>query len=199
MFFKEDKETLNLLGSYTSRKEPRKINPKEEEPKETIREKIVYRDMGKIDIKAKTEKKYNKENFVYAGFLDRFLATLMDCIILLVPIAIMQIIASAIIKNQTFISFIFEFILPLIATILFWTEKGGTPGKLIMNMYIVDEKNGEKMNIGQSFIRYIAYIPSMIIGCLGFIWIAFDDKKQGWHDKIAGTVVIKKRTKEVEF
>ncbi len=39
--------------------------------------------------------------------------------------------------------------------------------------------------------RYLGYFASTIPLCLGFLWIAFDKRKQGWHDKLAGTVVIR--------
>jgi len=39
--------------------------------------------------------------------------------------------------------------------------------------------------------RYFAYFISTIPLCLGFLWITFDRKKQGWHDKLAGTVVVR--------
>ena len=45
--------------------------------------------------------------------------------------------------------------------------------------------------IPTEFVRYFAYIVSFMPLYLGFIWIYFDKRKQGFHDKIAGTVVIK--------
>ena len=45
--------------------------------------------------------------------------------------------------------------------------------------------------------RYFAYIVSMLPLCFGFFWVAFDKRKQGWHDKLAGTVVIKKINTDV--
>jgi uncharacterized RDD family membrane protein YckC len=46
--------------------------------------------------------------------------------------------------------------------------------------------------------RYVGYIISTIPLCLGFLWVGFDSKKQGWHDKIAGTVVVRNRRHGVE-
>ncbi len=43
----------------------------------------------------------------------------------------------------------------------------------------------------QSIIRYIGYIPSILVFCIGLFWVAFDPKKQGWHDKMAKTVVVR--------
>ena len=46
---------------------------------------------------------------------------------------------------------------------------------------------------GQLIGRYLGYYVSMIPLCLGLIWVAFDARKQGWHDKLAGTVVVRDR------
>lgn len=199
--FHEEKDTLNLLGSYTSRKESIKTYPKEEQI-EAIKEKIVYRNIGTFSTKKQKNNKieYDIDKYEYAGFLDRLLATILDSIIIYLPIRIIEniIIFTTLKPISTII--LFEIILPLIITIIFWTNKSATPGKLIMNMYIVDERTGQKIDTAQSIIRYIGYLPSAFIFGLGFIWIAVDQKNQGWHDKIAGTIVIKKKkNKEIEF
>ncbi len=56
---------------------------------------------------------------------------------------------------------------------------------------IVDAVSGNAPTNGQMIGRYFAYFISTIPLCLGFLWIAFDKKKQGWHDKLAGTVVVR--------
>ena len=56
---------------------------------------------------------------------------------------------------------------------------------------IVDAKTGGKPSTKQCVVRYFAYILSFIPFGLGFLWVAFDSKKQSWHDKLAGTVVVK--------
>jgi hypothetical protein len=49
------------------------------------------------------------------------------------------------------------------------------------------------MTPGIAFLRCVGYLISGPVLCLGFLWIAFDGKKQGWHDKIAATLVIRER------
>ncbi|MDX1809702.1 MAG: RDD family protein [Sulfurospirillaceae bacterium] len=148
--------------------------------------------------KAENKKQYKNDDFEYATFLDRFLATMMDILIVIVPISIAE--AIAMMLNKSIINNIFfEWVLPIFITIIFWMKLGGTPGKLIMKMYVVDENTGEYLTATQSFIRYIGYFVSTICAFMGFIWIAFDDKKQAWHDKIAGTVVIRKKVEKVRF
>jgi uncharacterized RDD family membrane protein YckC len=51
--------------------------------------------------------------------------------------------------------------------------------------------DGSNLDIGQALIRYVGFVISGICLGIGFIWAAFDPNKQGWHDKIAGTYVIK--------
>jgi len=61
---------------------------------------------------------------------------------------------------------------------------------MIFGLKVV-QSTGEKMTLGVGFLRWVGYIISGMVFYLGFIWIAFDGKKQGWHDKIAGTVVVR--------
>lgn len=83
-----------------------------------------------------------------------------------------------------------------IVVLLFWIYRSATPGKMILNMAIVDAKTGDKPTRKQCIIRYLGYIVAVLPLMLGFIWIMFDKKRQGWHDKLAGTVVIVKPKKE---
>ena len=75
--------------------------------------------------------------------------------------------------------------------VLFWIYKNATPGKMIFRAVIVDARTLAAPTASQNIIRYLAYFVSLIPLGLGFLWIAFDRRKQGWHDKLAGTVVIK--------
>ena len=62
---------------------------------------------------------------------------------------------------------------------------------MLLKLSIVDEKSGLKPSIKQSIIRYLGYYVSSIPLLLGIIWVGIDKRKQGWHDKMAGTVVVK--------
>jgi uncharacterized RDD family membrane protein YckC len=79
---------------------------------------------------------------------------------------------------------------PALAVILFWRREGATPGKLAIYARIVDARTGAAPSTGRLIARYFGYFVSMLPLFLGFVWIAIDRRKQGWHDKIAGTVVI---------
>ena len=70
-----------------------------------------------------------------------------------------------------------------------WTLVGFTPGKAILGLKVV-RKNGAKVSFGRSILRFFAYWISAIPLFLGFFWVLWDPKRQGWHDKIAGTQVL---------
>jgi uncharacterized RDD family membrane protein YckC len=94
-------------------------------------------------------------------------------------------------QKQSSGDFIITLILPAIAVIVFWKYRSATPGKIILGMKIVDARTGGELSAGQSIGRYFGYFVSMLALGLGFLWIGLDQRKQGWHDKMAGTVVIK--------
>lgn len=71
----------------------------------------------------------------------------------------------------------------------FWTSTGATIGKSVLKLKVVDA-DGNLISWGGAILRYVGYIVSAVALMLGFIWIIFDAKNQGWHDKIAGTFVI---------
>jgi uncharacterized RDD family membrane protein YckC len=68
---------------------------------------------------------------------------------------------------------------------------GRTPGKMLLGLQVLS-KEGTPVTFGTAFLRSVGYLISSLLFTIpvGFIWAAFDGKKQGWHDKIAGTVVI---------
>lgn len=86
--------------------------------------------------------------------------------------------------------FLLQVVLPAVAVILFWRYRGATPGKMAISARIVDAKTAGPPATGKLVLRYFAYLASTLPLFLGFFWIAFDDRKQGFHDKIAGTLVI---------
>lgn len=71
----------------------------------------------------------------------------------------------------------------------FHGSTGRTPGKMLLGLQVVSV-DGNPISFGIAFLRSVGSLVSSLVFCLGYIWIGFDKKKQGWHDKIAGTVVI---------
>ncbi|WP_422136281.1 RDD family protein [Endozoicomonas sp. ALD040] len=140
------------------------------------------------------------DNFEYAGFLDRFWATLIDTLVLIIitlPLAMMIDGNQMTMKDSKQlldpVDIMINWLFPAMAVVLFWHYKSATPGKMLITMKVVDEKTGLAPSLSQSIIRYLAYFISILPLFLGFFWIVVDKKRQGWHDKIAGTVVIKFR------
>ncbi len=71
-----------------------------------------------------------------------------------------------------------------------WGWRGTTIGGIVMGLQIV-RKNGQRINYGVALVRCLAAFFSALVLFLGFFWIGWDREKQGWHDKIAGTLVVK--------
>lgn len=64
---------------------------------------------------------------------------------------------------------------------------------MVVGIKVVDAVTGNTVSVGQAVGRNLAYIASLLPFGLGFVWVALDDKKQGWHDKLAGTVVVRSK------
>ena len=67
---------------------------------------------------------------------------------------------------------------------------GGTLGKRAVGLRLENEKTGEDIGYGPALVRYVVAIASAIVLFLGYLWVIWDDKKQTWHDKAAGSVVV---------
>jgi uncharacterized RDD family membrane protein YckC len=81
-------------------------------------------------------------------------------------------------------------ILSILYYILAWSKGGGqTVGNFTFLMRVVGT-DGQPIGLGKAVVRYIGYYVSAIPLSIGFLWAAFDKRRQGWHDKIARTYVI---------
>lgn len=123
-----------------------------------------------------------------AGFLPRLGAYLIDAVILLVINGIVFVLVG----SQTAYNLI-SFVVSAAYVVGFWSAEGATPGKMALGLRVVHAETGELISPAYALLRYVGYIISSIPLGLGFFWIIWDDKNQGWHDKIAKTVVIKVR------
>ena len=86
-----------------------------------------------------------------------------------------------------------SWVLPAIAVVAFWVMRQATPGKMAISARVVDAETGKALSTGQAIGRYLGYFVAMLPLFVGIIWVAFDARKQGWHDKLAGTVVIRRK------
>jgi uncharacterized RDD family membrane protein YckC len=148
--------------------------------------------------------------YKYAGFWRRLVAFTIDNTIITIAFSVLFIISIiaflfgamsgdssewlADLINPTKFSAmaIFVWFFFLIITIVYFTyfhgATGRTPGKMLLGLQVLCA-DGTPLSFGIAFLRSVGYFVSSIF-YLGFIWAAFDKRKQGWHDKIAGTVVI---------
>ena len=86
-------------------------------------------------------------------------------------------------------------IFSIIYYIGFWSSDGQTMGNTVVGLKVV-RTDGSRLSAGRALLRYIGYIINAILFSIGFMWAAFDSKRQGWHDKLAGTLVV---YQEAEF
>jgi uncharacterized RDD family membrane protein YckC len=73
---------------------------------------------------------------------------------------------------------------------IMWKLKGTTVGGIVCNLKVV-RIDGRSIDWSTSIVRALSCFLSLVVCGLGFIWIAFDQGRQGWHDKIAGTAVVR--------
>jgi uncharacterized RDD family membrane protein YckC len=130
----------------------------------------------------------------YAGFWQRAAALLIDWIIvivILVPLLVVVFGLREVSLDPAEHSW--DLLVPLAiaaAVIGFWRYCGATPGKIALGLKIVDATTGQPPTLARLALRFAGYLLSALPLYLGFLWAAVDRRKQGWHDKIARTVVI---------
>jgi uncharacterized RDD family membrane protein YckC len=122
----------------------------------------------------------------YAGFWLRSGATIFDILIILALFFLLLLVPF--LQSFSVALFIIIFVLYFW---LFTSLSGQTPGKMIAGIRVVN-KNGTKPGPVYIALREVlGKIASVILISAGFFWIGWDDNKQGLHDKIAGTYVIR--------
>ena len=141
-------------------------------------------------------------NLEYVGFWARVAAALIDTLMLMIitlPLTYMiygRMSAPAGHAFQGPMDLIINLGLPAVLVIWLWSKMQATPGKLAMSARIVDADTGGAPTLTQLLIRYAGYFVSTIPLGIGLIWVGLDRRKQGWHDKMANTVVVKPAGKE---
>lgn len=141
----------------------------------------------------------------YAGFWYRTLALIIDtvitmvaAVILVLPLAFALGAAMAGTSSETEMSSAGGVLGNLLGTLITWlyfTISESSPwqatiGKKLLGIRVTDEA-GNRIGFGRANGRYWSKIVSTLILCIGYIMVAFTEKKQGLHDKIAGTLVLK--------
>ena len=151
---------------------------------------------AKQNFKQEKNMQVNLDEVSYAGFWARFFASVLDSLIqmlVLIPL-IFMLYGREIFVNPAFDSgaggIFVQYLLPMLWVILFWKYKSATPGKMMMGMSVVDATTGATPSMPRLIMRYFGYLVSALPCLLGFFWVGWDKRKQGFHDMIANTVVV---------
>jgi uncharacterized RDD family membrane protein YckC len=148
-----------------------------------------------------------------AGFVSRLVALLMDIVFVTVGALVFSALVSLILnffglstEQTTFddstrnVLGILQVIILIVSAlavlffvpgyfVIFWALTGATPGKQIMGLRVI-RTQGQQVGWVRAIIRYIGYFISAIALFLGFLWVFIDGRRQGWHDKLADTLVV---------
>lgn len=139
----------------------------------------------------------------YAGFVTRFVAFLIDSLVLFGIYSLSAVIALAIgsffqqdlfalAREETFVGVLVSAVValfPMVYYTFFWALIGQTPGKALMGIRIYT-LDGQKLSLRRAFVRYLSYWLSAMLLFAGFLLVLVDNRRQTLHDKIAKTVVV---------
>lgn len=140
----------------------------------------------------------------YAGFVTRFVAFVLDRLILAIVLAgvaaFVEFMLQSFQLGQVFgfqtLSQRIALALGGVAAVLFnvaydvgfWMLAGQTPGKRLMGVLVV-RTDGGRLRLGGAILRWLGYWLSGIL-FLGYLWVLVDNRRQAFHDKLARTLVI---------
>ncbi|HKR98689.1 MAG TPA: RDD family protein, partial [Candidatus Dormibacteraeota bacterium] len=150
---------------------------------------------------------------MFAGFWIRFGAYVLDLLILAIPIGVL----FAVFHEQLFTlncdyrstAFSSSYVctggltgsgwlavagwelVSAVYFIGFWALSGASIGQKLLHLRVVDVRNGARISVGRAALRFLGYLINGFVFDLGFMWAGWDPQKQGWHDKIAGTFVVR--------
>jgi uncharacterized RDD family membrane protein YckC len=149
----------------------------------------------------------------YAGFVSRFVAFCIDLLVVVITALVVVSFAEAVLNLFTIDGIVHQVtgqpvpthgpvraavniailaFAPFLAVaypIGFWAIFGATPGMMFMGLYL-RRVDGRRVTFWRALLRWIGSILSAVPLFLGFAWIAIDDHRQGWNDKLADTVVV---------
>ena len=120
----------------------------------------------------------------YASFWRRLGGYLLDVIIVGVVTTIVSIIFQSVLGS--FVGF-----LAAITYYVVLNANGGTWGKRALGMRLENAETGEDIGVGSATVRYIVAIASALALLLGYLWCIWDERNQTWHDKAAGSIVVR--------
>jgi len=151
----------------------------------------------------------------YAGFWIRLVARVIDTLIIGIPFGILfgvfvavggafggnppsgyandqnaQGATAAIFGGGFVLLYLFALAVQIGYWIYFWGTSGSTLGMRLLRLRVIDANTGGPIGMGRAAARFLMSIVNTWACYIGWIWVAFDPRKQGWHDKVANSVVI---------
>ncbi|MGD2078680.1 MAG: RDD family protein [Chloroflexota bacterium] len=137
----------------------------------------------------------------YAGFVSRLLAYAIDIAIITVMLiafgwlidTVSRLFPTLVLDPGDALGLVLAGVVVVVTAgiyyIFFWTLLGQTPGKMLLGVRIVS-LDGSQLTLWQSLRRYVGYYLSALALYAGYWWVLIDNRRQGWHDKLAGTIVV---------
>ncbi len=133
----------------------------------------------------------------YGGFWIRSVASLIDNVLLLLLCVILGFVQGIVAPNASYGTFrgqvVFQLVSFAISVFYYGSVQAkyqGTPGKRLLGLRLVGS-DLTPVEMSRCYARYFASVLSGLALGLGYIWAAFDPKKRTWHDRMAGTLVIR--------
>jgi uncharacterized RDD family membrane protein YckC len=150
----------------------------------------MSRDQGQHDLRGQ-----------YAGFVSRMLAYGIDIVVIVVMLiafgwlvdTVTTLFPPAIFDPTEWIQIALAGVIVIVTSaiyyLFFWTLTGQTPGKMLLGLRVVS-LDGSNVTFWQALRRFVGYFLSALAVYAGYWWVLVDNRRQGWHDKLAGTIVV---------
>lgn len=141
----------------------------------------------------------------FAGYGERLVAYIVDAIIVTIVIVVVAFVGGLAVAGGAvtgsvpaaaggvFLLVIAVLVVSLGYFPFFWARGGATPGMKMFGLIVVRDRDGGPISGGQAILRLFGYWVSSVVFYLGYIWVFIDKRRRGWHDLIAGTVVVQRR------
>jgi uncharacterized RDD family membrane protein YckC len=122
--------------------------------------------------------------FPKATFAERLGALMLDAIAVAIVAQLLSLDRHGDPGNRLIV------LLALVYHVGFWTWRATTPGGMILQLRVT-RIDGKKLEFPESLVRGLTGIFSLVVAGLGFLWMLWDPERQTWHDRVAGTYVVK--------
>jgi uncharacterized RDD family membrane protein YckC len=149
----------------------------------------------------------------YAGFWIRAVARIVDTFIVGIPLSLLLLVllvavggtasatsnggsqsqqnaASAAFGGVFILFYLLVLAISIGYWVYFWGTSGSTLGMRLFHLRVVDAQTGAPIGIARAVVRWLMTLVNSWACYIGWIWVAFDARKQGWHDKVANSVVL---------